>query len=62
MKTFIQYFQEMVYPGNMGAIEMIQFFQKADKKQIAEMDRIVKGEDWDAFKKLIKQVLGVKLK
>ncbi len=62
MKTFIEHIREMVYPGNMGAIEMINFFQKASKKQIAEMDDIVKGEDWKSYKKLINKVLGIKLK
>jgi hypothetical protein len=48
----------------MGAVEMIQFFQKASKKEIKEMEKITgaKNPDWNAFAKLIKRVLDVNLK
>jgi len=62
MKTFKQHILEMVYDRNLGAIEMINFFQKASKKEIARMEKIVKAEDWDEYKILIKKVLGVSLK
>lgn len=53
---------EAAYPGNVGFVEMAQFFQQADKKQTKEMEKIIKAEDWEGFKKLIQKVLDVKLK
>jgi len=54
--------QEMVYDGNIGALEMFKFFQVASEKEIKEMEEIAKKEDWEAYKKLIKKVLKVNLK
>jgi len=62
LKSFIQHINEMVYKGNMGAIEMITFFQKASSKEIKMMEKVVKSEDWEEYKILIKKVLGIKLK
>lgn len=62
MKSFMQHINEMVYPGNMGAIEMITFFQKASKSDITKMEKVVKEENWDEYKILISKVLGIKLK
>ena len=61
MKTFREKLEEASFRNNMGAIEMITFFQKASSKQIIEMEKVVKSEDWEAYKLLIKKVLGVKL-
>ncbi len=62
MKTFREYITEMVYQGNIGMMEMISFFQKASKPDITKMEKAIKEEDWDVYKKLIKKVLGVSLK
>lgn len=53
---------EAAYKGNIGAIEMIQLYQKASKKEIKELEDIIKKEDWDAYKKLVKKIIGVNLK
>lgn len=53
---------EAAYPNNMGFAEMVTFYQTANSAQIAEMEKIIKNADWDAFKKLIRAVVGIKLK
>jgi len=54
--------KETAYPGNLGFEEMVKFFQKASPKDEEEMENILKKNDWNAFKRLIKKVLGVTLK
>lgn len=53
---------EAAYKGNIGAMEMIQLYQKASKKEIKKLENIVKIEDWNAYKKLVKKIIGVNLK
>jgi hypothetical protein len=62
MRTIRDILTEASYPGNIGAIEMVTFFQKATDKDIKKMQKIVDVEDWESYKKLIKNVLGVTLK
>jgi len=62
MKNFKHIISEASYPGNVGFQEMAMFYQQADDKQIKKMEKVIKAEDWEGFKKLIKQVLDVKLK
>ena len=52
---------EASYMGNMGIIEMIEFYKKASKQEIKEMEKAAKKKDWDAFKQIIKKVIGVDL-
>lgn len=54
--------QEASYRMNIGFAEMAQFYQMASTKEIKTMERIVKSENWIAFKKLIKKVLSIDLK
>jgi enolase len=51
----------MVYGGNIGFQEMAEFYQKASASEIKQMEKIIRKEDWDGFKKLIKRVLKVTL-
>lgn len=62
--TFAQFkkLNEAAYSGNIGFEELVKFYQKADDKQEEEMEKIISKEDWVAFKKLIKKVLGISLK
>jgi len=57
-----QYIKELSYIGNMGFEEMVQFFRVASKAEIEEMETAIKNDDWMAFKKMIKKVVGVTLK
>lgn len=59
---YVKKVDEASYSGNIGFEEMTKFYQKADKKDEDEMEKILKNDDWDGFKKLIKKVLGVLLK
>lgn len=47
------------YPGNIGFEEMMNFWDKADSKEINLMKKIIDKKDWGSFKKLIKKVLEV---
>ena len=53
---------EASYKSNIGFVEMAQFYQKASKKEIAEMEVAIKAEDWEEFKAIIYKKLNVKLK
>mgnify|MGYP001106719003 CR=1 FL=1 len=62
MRTIRDILTEASYPGNIGAIEMIKFFQNASDNDIKSMQKIVDAKNWTSYKKLIKKVLGVDLK
>ena len=51
------------YPGNLGVMEMAQFFRDADEDQVARMDAILEQDPIDeaAFRELIAEVTGVEL-
>jgi len=50
---------EAAYPGNLGLMEMMRFYQVASEEQSAEMDQVVNAKDWDNFKRFIREVLGI---
>ena len=52
---------EAAYKGNIGFEEMINFYRKATPEEKKKMEEIVKNNNWNAYKKLIKDVLGVSL-
>ncbi len=53
---------EASYKDNIGFIELLDFYKKASKKEIQNIEKIIKNEDWEGYKKEIKRVLGVDLK
>lgn len=53
---------ESSYSGNIGFEELAKFYKVANKEQKKEMDKILEKEDWNAFKDLIRKVVGTKLK
>lgn len=53
---------ELAYKYNVGFMEMARFYKEASPKEIKKMEKFVKANDWEAFKKLIKKVIGVELK
>lgn len=56
---------EAAYAGNMGAMEMFQFFKVATDPEKKEMTKLLKIGTLEAFKKaweLLKKVTGVSLK
>lgn len=52
---------EQSYSGNLGFEEMMRFYRVASDLQIAELERVIDREDWDTFRHLIYQVLGIQL-
>jgi hypothetical protein len=53
---------EAAYPGNMGFEELVDFYKKASKSEIAKMEKIIEKGDWGKFKSMIEKITGVKLK
>ena len=53
---------EAAYPGNIGFVEMVEFYKVASPSEIKEMEKIIKKGDWNKFKELITKVTGEKLK
>ena len=60
-KTFKCCITEAAYPGNVGFAEMVKFYQTATDEQIKKMEKIIKNEDWEGFKKMIEKILKTKL-
>jgi len=54
--------QEVSYKYNIGFQEMVQFYGKASQSEIKQMEKLIKNVNWNGFKKLIKNVLGIDLK
>ena len=52
---------EAAYPGNLGLMELVKFYNVATDEEKATMDRIINEKDWDAFKALVHEVLGIRL-
>lgn len=61
MKSF-KFLREAAYRGNIGFAEMVEFYKKATKEQEQEMDKAIASNNWEKFRKIIQDVLGVKLK
>ena len=53
---------EAAYDGNIGFSELTLFYQKANRSDISKMEKTIKDEDWDGFKRLIYNILNITLK
>jgi len=53
---------ESAYAGNIGFMEMVEFYRVASQEQLRKMEQIVKRGDWSQFKAIINDVLGIILK
>lgn len=53
--------KEAVGKFNIGFEEMVKFYNQATPQDIKQMEKIIKKNDWDRFKALIKKTLGVEL-
>ncbi|GEM_PF-3006805 len=60
LRAFIT-LREASYAGNIGFEEMVKFYRSASDNEIEIMEKIIKRNDWNAFKKLIEKVLGISL-
>jgi hypothetical protein len=52
---------ELSYTSNLGFQEIMMFYQKATHNQIEELERVCKKADWESFKRLVHNVLGIQL-
>jgi len=62
MKKVFSQIEEAVYDGNLGFEEMMRFYQKAESRDISEMERLLRDGDFKAAWKLLKRVTGVALR
>lgn len=53
---------EAVYKNNIGFVEMVQLYQKASPSEIKELEKLIKEEDWEGYKKIVEKILKIKLK
>lgn len=53
---------EAVYSGNIGFEELTQFYYYASDKEKKQLEVILKNEDWEKFKELIKRVTNINIK
>jgi len=58
----LKWILEAAYNGNQGFAEMVKLFQQGTPAEIKELEKIIAKEDWVAYKKIVKRILGVKLK
>jgi hypothetical protein len=52
---------EAVYPGNIGAMEVAQFFMKASPDQKKQVTELIANKQFKSAWKIIQSVLNVKL-
>jgi hypothetical protein len=57
----IEGIMEAVGRFNIGFEEMVKFYNRATPQEIKQMEKVIKKNDWNKFKALIKKVLGVEL-
>jgi hypothetical protein len=67
MKELLKRLEEASYPGNLGFIEMVKFYQVAGKEEIKTMEKHLKSNEpnkaWELLKKVTKVNLqDIKLK
>ena len=55
-------FVEASYPGNMGAMEMVRFYQIATREQEREMEKLLNRNKIKKAWSLLQKVTGVKLR
>ena len=54
--------KESAYEGNLGAIEMMKFYQKASDSDIKKMERFLDKKAWKKAWELLKKITGVALR
>ena len=62
MKIYEKYIDEAAYMGNIGFQEMVELYQKATPKQLKRLEKAIKDNNWNEYKKMVDDILGVKLK
>lgn len=61
IKSFRTYLDEASYDGNMGAVEVMKFYQSATDSEIDKLERFIARQDWSKAWKLVQKVTGVNL-
>ena len=53
--------RELSYAGNLGVMELVDFYDKASKSQVAMLQNYINAKKWKAAHELIQTVTGVQL-
>lgn len=61
IKPYLNIISEAAYPTNLGAVEVFQIMFSGTPEQIKRLEEITDKNDWIAFKKLVKEILGTNL-
>lgn len=52
---------ESSYPGNIGAMEVMKFYQSADENEREQLDNLLRQKEFDDAWELIQYVTNVRL-
>lgn len=61
MKELLKRLEEASYPGNLGFVEMMKFYQIAGKDDIRKMEKHLKANEPDKAWELLKKTTKVSL-
>ena len=53
--------RELSYTGNLGVMELVDFYDKASKSQVAMLQNYMNAKKWTSAHELIQTVTGVQL-
>lgn len=52
---------ELSYAGNLGVMELVDFYDRASNSQVSMLQNFIDAKKWDKAHALIQKVTGVKL-
>lgn len=53
--------RELSYSGNLGVMELVDFYDKASNSQVAMLQNYINAKKWKSAHELIQTVTGVQL-
>ena len=53
--------RELSYAGNLGVMELVDFYDRASKSQVAMLQNYINAKKWTSAQALIQTVTGVQL-
>ena len=57
----LKYLKEASYPGNIGAIEVMKFYQQSSDEEQAQLERLLKQNNYEDAWEFIQQVTNTHL-
>ncbi len=53
--------KELSYKGNLGIMELVEFYKRATDAERIKLERLMNAKKWNAVWKLVQQVTNTKL-